>query len=178
MARLSNEEYVQIYAIEHGYGVVRACIDLLIMSPEAAFSVIASQGALPTFSMTGGGIALVKRDILPEMHHWHLPGGRVDTGETPQSFADRITPKDLEINVKVLGPVSGASASAEVSKMEVNGKVVDITVHSLMSVYLCKALSKDIRGNEEGHEVGWFTEVPTPGVPHHMILLKNLGFLK
>ncbi|HVU80087.1 MAG TPA: NUDIX domain-containing protein [Candidatus Paceibacterota bacterium] len=159
MTRLSNEDYARIFDRTAGLGVVRAALDLLILDAER-------------------GVALVRRDIEPELGTWHLPGGTVKSGDSFQEFASRTAKHDLGIDVEVVDTVGGLNFPAEVSTMKVDGIERRLTIHTVSTILRCRPLSFVLSGSEEGKGVGWFTQAPKPEHSVHTPWLVKHGHLR
>jgi len=154
--RLTNSQYAEVFDRTSGLGVVRACVDLVVTSQK--------------------GIALVKRSIPPQVGAWHLPGGKIESGESFEEFAARTAHHDLGIEVEIVGAVGGMNFPAEKSTMEIDGVECEIIVHSMSVVLHCRAKSLDIRGSAEWKNVGWFTAAPIPAHSIHIPWLLEHSF--
>ena len=160
-SRLDNKEYAQVFDLVAGYGVVRAAVDLLIRKPDRLDQIV-----------------LVQRDIEPDLGTWHMPGGKINGGETFEAFAARTAKRDLGIEVEVIDVVGGINFPAEKSTMVVDGMERLLTIHTMSLVLDCRAKSPEIRGSADGKNVGWFSTSPEPRHPIHILWLESRGFLK
>ncbi|HVV15516.1 MAG TPA: NUDIX domain-containing protein [Candidatus Paceibacterota bacterium] len=159
VGRLTNEDYARIFDRTTGLGIVRAAWDLLILDEDKR-------------------VALVQRDIPPELGTWHLPGGKINGGESFQEFASRVAKHDLGIGVEFVDAVGGLNFPAEVSTMEVEGEERELTIHTVSTILLCKPLSAGLRGSAEGKNVGWFATAPKPAHSVHIPWLLKHGYLQ
>jgi 8-oxo-dGTP diphosphatase len=111
------------------------------MSPDAVKLVLVAACALID---EDARVLLTRRPPgKPMAGLWEFPGGKVDSGETPEAALVRELHEELGISVpvKCLAPLTFASHSYE-------------TFHLLMPLYICRRWDGEIEPRE-GQEIAW-----------------------
>jgi 8-oxo-dGTP diphosphatase len=93
---------------------------------------------------TDGRVLLAKRPPgKPLAGLWEFPGGKIESGETPEGALIRELKEELDIDVaaKCLAPLSFASHSYP-------------EFHLLMPLFVCRRWEGDI-APQQGQELGW-----------------------
>jgi len=135
---LSDEIYNMIYS-----KVPRICVDLLILNTK--------------------GVLLTRRAIPPEKGMWHIPGGRIFFKESINEAIQRISKKELGIEVKpekLLGFME--------FKDEDGGKK-----HSISLVFLCEIQSGEIKLNHESDDFLFSKQIPENTLIEHERFLRD-----
>lgn len=101
---------------------------------------------------TPEGVVLTKRSMEPCIGQWHIPGGTVYFGESLVDTVRRVAKDELGVTVgpgKLLGYIEYPGLLAAGYK----GWPIGI-------VFETKVLGGELRGSDQGEEVGQFSEVP------------------
>lgn len=102
--------------------------------------------------MSEEGIVLTKRSIEPCIGQWHIPGGTIYFGETPEDAVHRVAMNECGVKVeieKMLVPI----VYPDMHKNGYNGWPIGLA-------YQVKIVSGELRGSHQGEEIDWFAEVP------------------
>ena len=100
------------------------------------------------------GVALVKRVEPPKVGLWHLPGGRINKGESIAQTASRVLQRELGVTAfTIVSPCIGVIEHLSESYADVDIHNVDVVLHA-------KSEGRDfIVGAGEG-EASWFEAPP------------------
>ncbi len=110
--------------------------------------------------LRGESVLLVKRANEPDAGLWEFPGGKVETGETPEAALLRELKEELGIETKsaCLAPLTFASHTYE-------------DFHLLMPLFACRKWEGQPQGRE-GQKLAWVRkqnlrdyEMPAADVP-------------
>jgi len=138
---LTDAEFKGIYS-----KVPRLVVDVLIETPD--------------------GFLLSKRNIEPYKGQWHIPGGTVRFGESPETAAERIAKGELGLDVKIsqtLGYITYVSEQKERGFGWTIGIVLEASIEGGKP-----------SGNDETMEVGFFQSPPANILPEQGEFLRNL----
>lgn len=118
----------------------------------------------------GGAVALARRDIEPWKGMWHLPGGTVYHGESLVETVKRVAKDEMGVEVEVvreLGHIEYPSVKIE------GGFDWPVGV-----AFLVKKMNGDLRGNENGKEVKFFSELPEELIREQREFLEEKDYQK
>jgi ADP-ribose pyrophosphatase YjhB (NUDIX family) len=93
------------------------------------------------------GIVLIKRDILPEIGCWHLPGGLIRYGENILDAVKRESLEETGLKIKITKFI-GIHDNRY------------LNFHDVTLVFLANRIAGKLRGSEEGKEVNYFKKLP------------------
>ena len=124
---LTYDQFIDIYS-----KVPRVNVELIIRSEE--------------------GIILTKRSMDPCVGQWHIPGGTIYFGDTPEDAIHRIALEELGIKVRTI-------------------RLIDIITYPSMHkngyfgwpigiAYELEMIGGVLRGSDQGEEVAIFSKVP------------------
>lgn len=123
--------------------------------PKAEFDAI--YGRVPRLTVeviirTADGIILTKRSMEPCKGQWHIPGGTVRFGEPLPDAVRRVAQDELGVVVKP-GELLGYIEYPEIMAAGYKGWPVGIAFEASI-------VAGELRGSEQGEEVGQFKKVP------------------
>jgi 8-oxo-dGTP diphosphatase len=107
---------------------------------------------------TDGRVLMAKRPPgKPMAGLWEFPGGKVDTGETPESALVRELAEELDIDIteSCLAPLTFASHIYDV------GEAGDKAFHLLMPLFVCRVWKGMVKPME-GQELKWVRPLDMP----------------
>lgn len=119
---------------------------------------------------TAGGIVLAKRDIAPWKGYWHIPGGTVYMGETPEDAAKRVVLDEAGV-VVAIDQLLGTIVYPTIREQNGLGWPVGVA-------YLAHVLSGDLRGSDRGKDIAEFTSLPKSIVPEHAVFLRQHNLIR
>ncbi len=101
--------------------------------------------AVKSFIVDDGRVLLIKRrsDDVHKPDEWDIPGGRMELDEDPLKGVKRETTEEVGIDIDVIMP------------LKINHFVRDDGQRITMIMFLCKALSKNIKLSEEHVDFKW-----------------------
>jgi ADP-ribose pyrophosphatase YjhB (NUDIX family) len=123
--------------------------------PKPEFDAI--YGRVPRLTVeiiirTSDGVILTKRSMDPCKGQWHIPGGTVRFGESLHKAVQRVARDELGVTVKP-EKLLGYIEYPEMMMAGYKGWPVGITFEARIA-------SGQLRGSEQGEEIGQFKEVP------------------
>lgn len=119
--------------------------------------------------VTKEGVVLAKRSIEPCIGMWHIPGGTVYFGETPEMAVERVAMDELGVKVsinKLLGVITYPKMHADGYFGWPLGVAYEVTI-----------TDGTIRGSYQGEEVALFTSTPEMIIAEQADFLTSLGYL-
>lgn len=141
---LTLDEFKKIYS-----KVTRLTVEVCIISDE--------------------GIVLTKRSIEPCIGQWHIPGGTVYFGETPEDAVHRVAMNECGVEVEIEKLV-GSVAYPDMLKNGYYGWPIGLA-------YQVKVIGGELRGSEQGEEIAWFKNVPENTLQEQAVFLcEQLNF--
>jgi len=99
---------------------------------------------------TDKGVLLTKRVVEPHKGEWHLPGGTVLFGEKLVETTKRVAKEELGIGIKIIKFLG----IIEYSIKNESGR------HTVTIEHLVQQESGEIRGSDQGEEIGFFKVIP------------------
>lgn len=134
---LADDEYRHIYR-----QVPRLCVSTIVLSDA--------------------GLALIRRNIEPELGRWHLPGGRVFKGETVVQAAARVVMRELGTIVEFAGDPCAGYIEARAEKYD-----ADFNIHNVDIVLLGYAVNTTLTPASGEGEAAWFVAAAPPRTEWH-----------
>lgn len=119
---------------------------------------------------TAEGIVLTKRSIEPCKGQWHIPGGTVYFGESLSEAVQRVALDELGVTVasgRLLGYIEYPRMQAD----GYNGWPVGVA-------FEVHVLDGQLRGSDQGEEIGIFATVPPNTVSEQAAFLEPLTRFK
>lgn len=113
----------------------------------------------------GSGIVLTLRTIEPCKGQWHLPGGTVLFGESLEGAALRAAREEAGIEARITGML-GIIEYAHEREWGTFSRTVAV-------VYEAEIVSGELRGSEEGEQIGVFERLPEPMIVDHREFLER-----
>ena len=98
------------------------------------------------------GIVLTKRSIEPCVGQWHIPGGTVYFGESPEDAVHRVAMNECGVEVQIEKLV-GTIVYPDMLKNGYYGWPIGLA-------YQVKIVGGKLRGSDQGEEIAWFKNVP------------------
>lgn len=123
-----------------------SCVDLIILNSKSEF-------------------LLVKRSISPYKNKWCLPGGIVHFGEKLDKAIERITKKELGINIKLI---------KEIGFFE---KIFPGR-HDISHCYLAITKETEIKLDFQASKAKFFTKIPSQLGSFYIPMLQKAGVFK
>lgn len=109
-----------------------------------------------------GKVLLVVREIEPFRYYWSLPGGSQRIGEPEQEARARLLFKEL-----------GVTTSDERKLVDSIEHLPDGPWHSVSLAFLIKNFEGQLRGNSEGRQFEFFSEIPPNTQPYQAAFLRK-----
>jgi len=105
------------------------------------------------FLIINNELVLTKRSIEPCIGQWHIPGGTIRFGETPEETLHRVALEELGVKISIEKQI-GIICYPKLKSDGYFGWPLGIA-------YTARLVSGELRGSEQGEEVDTFKKLPT-----------------
>lgn len=113
---------------------------------------------------TEAGVLLTKRDTIPYMGAWHIPGSTVYHNEPVIEAARRVAKEELGIGIKAIKLIGYIEYVSVQNETPFDWPVA--------LVFEAKVASGSPMPGRQSIEVGYFTDTPLPDIPEQTTFLK------
>jgi ADP-ribose pyrophosphatase YjhB (NUDIX family) len=110
-------------------------------------------------AVSAAGVVLIKRSIAPHIGKWHLPGGRVQLGETVLMCAMRVAHRELGLKLPSIYQTLGFME-------ELHAQYDAATIHSVDIILRFEMSIQDFSPAPGEGECQWFMRAPPVAVRH------------
>lgn len=119
------------------------------------------------------GVALIKRNIPPHLGKWHLPGGRIQKGETVLQAIRRVARRELGLELPQEHQLLGFME-------EISGRYENVDIHNLDLVLKFDVVAQNFSPKAGEGECQWFKQAPVVELQHPIAIrfLLSRGLLR